>query len=582
MNHSTKGKENVDFASVIIIQGVNEFIKGNGAGFDKHLELQRYRPYYQQDDFVKVTDWASWRTKGIKIMKDKSVCPFCADKMRLNEVNTQNKTIEKVFKSSALKTASEILKYLREGIQKTYINETVEKRMQDLIGDPTRSDELEAELNKLASETDYLNKKLLKILQFKPMSVSKEQLHGLNESVASMKIEQKYCTQFYNTETINGLITDINAKLNDLLTNIGKLKGLFNQHERKLEKLIGERMSDINGFFALAGFPYKFMIEPQGEKQATAFLVPIQSEKMSVKKPAEHLSWGERNSFSLVMFMFEAVSEQADLIVLDDPISAFDRTKKYAVTKRLFDKKEEVSLFGNTVILLTHDLQPIIDFVHGNFATQYHLNVDAKYISNNGGNIDERPIERNDLKNIVDQTKQLASNTELPLYVRVINARKNIELTCSDFAEDMAYQVLSNLVHGRAIPMLKNGDKEQNMSKEDLDDGIRRLGEYNLKNFYETAINELSATNLITQLDLDNDYFRTIAVRLLFERADGTLKELRKEFPGACKFLNETNHIENDYVFQLDPTKFFVIPSIYLKQIDEFIKKHQKEFDQAE
>lgn len=120
------------------------------------------------------------------------------------------------------------------------------------------------------------------------------------------------------------------------------------------------------------------------------------------------------------------------------------------------------------------------------------------------------------------------------------------------------------------------------MSKEDLDDGIRRLGEYNLKNSYETAVNELSATNLIAQLDLDNDYFRTIAVRLLFERSEGTLKEFRKEFPGTCKFLNETNHIENDYVFQLDPTKFFVIPSIYLKQIDEFIKKHQKEFDQAE
>lgn len=42
------------------------------------------------------------------------------------------------------------------------------------------------------------------------------------------------------------------------------------------------------------------------------------------------------------MFMFEAISDNADLIVLDDPISAFDEKKKFGIIRRLFDNKRIV------------------------------------------------------------------------------------------------------------------------------------------------------------------------------------------------------------------------------------------------
>ena len=54
---------------------------------------------------------------------------------------------------------------------------------------------------------------------------------------------------------------------------------------------------------------------------------------------------------------------------------------------------------------------------------------------------------------------------------------------------------------------------------------------------------------------------------------------LRREHPEACKFLNETNHIENDYVFQLDPEKFYSIPEVYVQEIRDFIKTHKKKLD---
>ena len=54
---------------------------------------------------------------------------------------------------------------------------------------------------------------------------------------------------------------------------------------------------------------------------------------------------------------------------------------------------------------------------------------------------------------------------------------------------------------------------------------------------------------------------------------------LRREHPEACKFLNETNHIENDYVFQLNPEKFYSIPGVCVQEIHDFINAHKEELE---
>lgn len=63
--------------------------------------------------------------------------------------------------------------------------------------------------------------------------------------------------------------------------------------------------------------------------------------------------------------MYYAQSQHPDLIILDDPISSFDSNKKYAILHRMFRNigKRDVSLVGSTVLLLTHDFEPITDFI---------------------------------------------------------------------------------------------------------------------------------------------------------------------------------------------------------------------------
>ena len=74
---------------------------------------------------------------------------------------------------------------------------------------------------------------------------------------------------------------------------------------------------------------------------------------------------------------------------------------------------------------------------------------------------------------------------------------------------------------------------------------------------------------------LEDEFNLSRWIQSLIERYDGLLAKLKKKYPASCKFVNETNHIENDYIFQLDPFKFFQIPQFYLSEIETFLEEEK-------
>lgn len=553
--------------------GVGEFIKGNGGGFEKYTVLDAYKPYYAGREMTKVSKWAKWRNDGIKEMQGDD-CPFCTKNLD-NSIQEQNEVIAKVFKNSALSTANAVLDYLKKAVEQGYINEDAIEALESYIGNANKSEDLSSELQHLATETDYLYQKIEKICSFRPMNVTHEQLLDIEANLDNMLIGERQISKFYGTRLIMDMIHVVAEKIENLKKNTGKLKGLFLQHEQKLEDLIKERKEDINQFFTLAGFPYQFGLDKGGEKKAIAYLIPSEDSGEKVKEPGKRLSWGEKNAFSLVMFMFEAISDEADLIVLDDPISSFDQNKKFAVIRRMFDN-QKVSFRNKTVMMLTHDLQPVIDYIHGGFFKSYGLTtpVNARLLQNVNGELSEREIISEDLKNTVDLTLNIAKNSHEKLHVRIVNLRKYVELVYPNFGNTPIYEVLSNIIHGREIATDKNMEK--------LDSTIFVAGNLEIKKYiqdksYDEIIEELSTDNLIEMLRSNGTYEKIIAIRLIFERKEGMLSALRKKYPAACKFLNETNHIENDYIFQLNPLSFFSIPQYYLNEIEKFIEDQKKE-----
>ncbi|MBS7043821.1 MAG: hypothetical protein KH107_04960 [Megasphaera micronuciformis] len=553
--------------------GIGELLKGNGSGFDKYEELNPYKPFYEGRDFTAVSKWAKWRNDGISQMNGDS-CPFCTHDMDKVNIERQNKTISSVFKSSALKVANEVLVFLQNGVEKGYINPTSVGVMEEYIGDSSKANELQAEMNQIGIETEYLRSKIEQIYHFKPMNVSREQIEEIELKLDNLIIDNRQISKFYSTYKINSLVEEVDLKITELKEKTSAIKKMFLKCQEKMDALIENRKEDINNFFLIAGFPYKFVLKNNGENNATCYLVPNNArEDDKIENPENHLSWGEKNAFSLVMFMFETVSDDSDLIVLDDPITSFDKNKKFAVTKRLFDNTN-FSFRDKTVLMLTHDLQPVIDYVHGKFLRKYdlHTPVYASYLINNGGDLEEQEIVQGDLKNVVELTECIAKEESAEVPVRIINLRKYIELTKPDFSTDYAYDVLSNLIHGRNLDLYEN--RIENKNKVDVvNEGMRFINSYINDMEYGQLFNETSDKKLLELVKNSDKYTQTIAIRFLFEkdRSDGSLlSQLKKEYPNACKFVNETNHIENDYIFQLNPMRFFEIPEHYLNQLKEF------------
>lgn len=67
--------------------------------------------------------------------------------------------------------------------------------------------------------------------------------------------------------------------------------------------------------------------------------------------------------------------------------------------------------------------------------------------------------------------------------------------------------------------------------------------------------------------NVGSNYEKLQVFRLLFDLTDQTFT-LRK-------FLNETYHIENDYLFQLNPLEFNTIPNYIIAECDDIISADQ-------
>lgn len=548
--------------------GMGEFLKGNGCGFEKQQELSPYQNYYSQEDFSKVTGWAKWRRDGIGHMNGDS-CPFCASDMEMPKINKQNTLFETVFKNSAINTATAVLEYLKKAVGQNFITPEEVNVLQSYMGDSSKSNALITELSQLAVETHYLNTQINTILNFKPMNVTREEIEKIELRLNEMHIEESLIGKFYCTKLMQETVSEINGKIEKLRGQAQKLKGLFKKYDDKLGNLIDNRKNDINHFLAIAGFPYEFVILPDGNGKAKTYLVSIDSNSHAVPNPEKRLSWGEKNAFSLVMFMTQAISDEADLIVLDDPISSFDENKKFAVIRRLFDNQKN-SLKNKTVLMLTHDTQPLIDFVKGDFFKRYGLKTDVNvmFLENASGNVTEREIYKEDLKNVVDQTLSIAKDENETSVVRIVNLRKYIELTFTDPYNSPEYHILSNIIHGESKPKY--------LDDEEIEDSIISIGCDNIAKYiadfnYRDYIDRFEDSKLLQYYKTAEPYEQMLFARFLFERKN-SLTQLRRKYPALCKFLNETNHIENDYVFQLDPRKFLKIPQCYQSQLDDFIE----------
>ncbi|MFZ4680367.1 MAG: hypothetical protein ACOYLP_09385, partial [Flavobacterium sp.] len=160
-----------------------------------------------------------------------------------------------------------------------------------------------------------------------------------------------------------------------------------------------------------------------------------------------------------------------------------------------------------------------------------------------------------------------ALESNLDEIVKLIYLRRHFEII-DDLGNE--YQILSNLFHKRKREECKDQRKEIGndlMSDQDFNSGIDKIKAF-LPNFdYFSNLVKLEDLETLKALynNVENSYAKLNIFRLIYD-------ENLAEIPSVLrKFINETFHIENELICQLDPNEYDLIPDFILEECDKFI-----------
>jgi ABC-type Mn2+/Zn2+ transport system ATPase subunit len=557
--------------------GAKGLLEGKGAYFNPPEELEELKPFFEEDT---VTKWAAWRLQGYEQYGSKGCCPYCSNG-DTEKTEIMNRVFSESFDKSSVEIAAAIVKAL-EALEQ-YINKEKVNVLVSLFGIKDDVNALETQLIKLRAEAAYLFEKLEAVVSFNGASVDRENIGNLEVNLSEMKVDLRVLDTFFVTELLEHEMGAINNEIDSLLEKVGALKREIGKYNKYIRDKVKDRKQDINDFLSIAGFKYLFNVEIKGEEDAKAslkFIMPDGSEGEN-QSLGNHLSWGEKHAFALVLFMFDAISRNAELIVLDDPISSFDHNKKYAIINRLFKTGDrDNSLYQRTVLMLTHDFEPVIDYIQVG-GRQDPSAVCATYLENVAGQLQCTPIEKNtDLMSSVVLLKELVLDTNIDIAARVGCLRKFIEhQNRNPRDESVAYNILSSLIHGRQKPTYDNAGVDE-IEDEQLINGSAFIKEYITEFDYETILEQCSPQNLMERYSSEpSTYIKMLILRAYTEQSNEARERLRQTNDVLRKYVDETYHIENDYLYSLDVRRFNIVPQHYIDDAERYVANEKARFD---
>lgn len=181
----------------------------------------------------------------------------------------------------------------------------------------------------------------------------------------------------------------------------------------------------------------------------------------------------------------------------------------------------------------------------------------AAFLENNEGNLGEQAITKEDIQSSIQIAK---SNIESPIneISKAIYLRRFIEIT---EGHTEAWHLLSNLLHKRRTPTI--GENE--MSVVQISTATTRIIS-DIENFDYQRICTFACdnANLISIYDAAQSNYEKLQIyRMIFGTSD--------EDHIMRKFINETYHVENDYLFQLNPVRYNTIPNYIIVECDRAV-----------
>lgn len=512
-------------------------------------ELKPFELFIKSEEPSK---WISWQIKGNDFLKLGDSCPYCATGMSLPEQKETALAVGKEYDATSVAHLNS-LKAVIDRLGK-YFSEKCKEGLRDIV---SAKIELTAEetsfLTGLKSDIEALIEKLegLRTISF----FSLRDVEEVGDNLTPLKINLALIDKL-DSEATRVTVDPINTQLDDLILKVGNLKGKINRNKTRIGKAIESNQNSINGFLKSAGYKYEVQIVPESDSYKMKLV--HQDLDRHIEMASKHLSYGEKNAFALVLFMYHVLSEKPDLVVLDDPISSFDKNKKFAILHELFNGK--ASLRGTSTLMLTHDIEPAIDVIKSVGAVFRDAKPSAAFLSSRGGVIKEVPIDRDDIQTFTKICKDNIDKLEDPL-IKSIYLRRYFELL-----DDMGleYNLLASLFKGRATPTLRLAAGDRDMTDQEKSSAEEKVQELLSEFNYNELVAEVNDIEKIKEkFHATNIGYEKIQLFRIFsdEHNDDIIR----------KFINESYHIENEYVMQLNPHKFESVPEYVVKECERLL-----------
>jgi energy-coupling factor transporter ATP-binding protein EcfA2 len=490
--------------------------------------LESYTEFLQSDNN---TNWIKWQVKGNDYLDISDNCPYCTSPAK--EKHEEIKRVGNEFDAKSIEHLTKVISVV-ERLGK-YFSEEARDQIFSITKNKTGlSEEDDNYLGQVRGQIDILKNKMtaLKNITF----FTFEDVSKVVEAIEPLQINLNSLPYMKSDDT-EVIVNKLNGSLDTVLGMAGPLQGQVNRQKEGIRKTIEERKGEINGFLKYAG--YKYSVDIEGNDKEYKLKLLHDDMTGSVSGGSQHLSYGERNAFSIVLFMYQCISNNPDLIILDDPISSFDKNKKYALLDMLFTG--QVSLKGKTVLMLTHDLEPIIDLVRTLSARFSDPKPKAYFLKLRGGVVSESEITKSDIQTFAQICDEnIALNEEV-------------------------YQLLSNLLHKIETPIDKSGDESVEMTGEDIASASHTISE-KIDGFdYDSILARLGDTEELKGIyqQCGSDYEKLQVFRLINEKHENEV---------IRKYINESYHIGNEYICQLNPCKYEVIPEFIVDECDKYFE----------
>lgn len=502
--------------------------------------LTPFKPILRQGPFKK---WAAWHKQGrdyLSLME--GVCPYCG--LPASDSEKRIDAVGNSFDSTKVGNIEKTINALSIG--SAYLSETASCKINSIVdsADPITEQE-KAFIGKVVQDAQLIIDTLAKLRAISSYFVLSS-VDNLNEGLSNCKIDIALVDNF-NSSICSALAAEINKAVDAAMTNAGKLIGLVKRQKLHLAAALKDRCEEINSFLTEAGYPYSVNIPGAEDGKCSVRLV--HTSQWEVPDSREALSYGEKNAFALVFFAYECMSKKPDLVILDDPISSFDGAKRYALLNMLFlGGIGEATLKGKTVLLLTHDYGTLFDIEHTHKPT-FQPSANSCVLSCADGLVNETVVTANDMV-LADNLYERLAKSSSALMVKLVYARKVLEVR--DDKGD-AYDVVSSLFHHRPTPthidMTPLKSTEINNGVTNLEAIVGEPIDYN--DLLDTLNNP---TKMLAIFDASSSNYEKLQLARIATEACTDDKVLKER-------MDESVHVGNGFLYQLDPTRFELVPS---------------------